>query len=326
MNSVENNFYSPILVFVHTRFDHFNNCINSLLKCPEAKYSPLFVSSDFQRNDEEKVNVDLVRNYVKAIKGFKSVTPIFFEKNVGIEYASNYSVNKVFKNYDQIIMLEDDIKVSPFFLDYINKGLDFYKNDPKVFSICGFSPYILTKNYSKFNTELVSSNRWNAWGFGSWKNKFNQHLKFRHETSLIKNLENENIKGKLKLISDKLSRNYYPHFLYCIKENKLPAFDHLVSLFCLKNNMVNIYCQSTYTKNYGHDGSGLHSAKDSKITMLMRNDFSQELPKFISSEKLIFTNDLPFLNENRLVSYIKVIFIKLGLFNFIKNYFRKIFK
>jgi hypothetical protein len=326
MKSLENSFYAPILVFVHTRFDHFKICIESLLKCSEAKYSHLFISSDFQRNDDEKVDVDLIRNYVKTIKGFKSVTPIFFNKNVGIQYASKFSTNKIFESYDQIIMLEDDIEVSSFFLTYMNQGLSFYKDNPNVFSICGFSPYILSKNYSKFNTELISSNRWNAWGFGSWKNKFKQHLKFRYDASLIKNLENENKKGELKLISDKLSRNYYPHFLYCIKENKLPAFDHLVSLYCLKNNLVNIYCQSTFTKNYGHDGSGLHSAKDSKITTHMLNDFSQKLPKFISSEKLMFTNDLPFINENKIISLIKILLIKVKLFDLIKNYFRKVFK
>ena len=71
---------APILVTVHTRFDHFKRCIASLLSCPEAKYSHLFISSDFQRNDKEKINVDLIRNYVKTLKGFKSVTPIFLKK------------------------------------------------------------------------------------------------------------------------------------------------------------------------------------------------------------------------------------------------------
>lgn len=58
----------------------------------------------------------------------------------------------------------------------------------------------------------------------------------------------------------------------------------------------------------------------------MINDFSQQLPKFMSSEKLIFTNDLPFINQNKVISLIKIILIKVRLFDLIKNNFRKVFK
>ena len=318
--------YAPILISVYDREIHLKKCIESLQKCKESKDSIIVITSDYPKSKMLLDKINTIRDYILTIKGFKKVIPIFFEKNVGCDFAHEFGRKKIFEISNEFISMEDDIVVSPHFLTYMNYGLSFYKDDPKVFSICGFSPYILTKNYSKFNIELVSSNRWNAWGFGSWKNKFQQHLKFRYDTSLIKNLENENNKGELKLISDKLSRNYYPHFLYCIKENKLPAFDHLVSLYCLKNNLVNIYCQSTFTKNYGHDGSGLHSAKDFKITTHMLNDFSQQPPKFISSEKLMFTNDLPFINENIIISQIKVFLIWIGAFKLLKKYFRLIFK
>lgn len=263
---------APVLITVYDRYDKLENLVNSLLNCGEAKSTELYISSDYPNNKKDQSKVDNIRKFINSITGFKKVHKIFHSHNLGQDKASLISLNLIFKSHESFIFMEDDIQVSPNFLTYMNQGLSFYKDDPKVFSICGFSPYILTKKYSKLNTELISSNRWNAWGYGSWKNKFEQHLKFRYDTSLIKNLENENKKDELKLISDKLSRNYYPHFLYCIKENKLPAFDHLVSLYCLKNNLVNIYCQATFTKNYGHDGSGLHSAKDFKITTYMLND------------------------------------------------------
>jgi len=315
---------APILVTVHTRFDHFNNCIDSLLKCPEAKYSNLFISSDFQRNDEEKVNVDLIRNYVKTIKGFKSVTPIFFEKNVGIEYASHYSVNKVFENYDQIIMLEDDIEVSPFFLNYINKGLDFYKDDPKVFSICGFSPFILGDNYFAENI-LFKNHEWNAWGFGTWKSKFNAFRNFRKSSEIFLDIKT-NLKSRLfrRKLND-LSFEYYPHLLNSLKKNKKPEFDYCAGYYCLANNFFNIYPTQSFTINIGNDGSGLRVKKNDNIASKMKpENFSYKIPEFKKLSELKINNNYPKYSNNAFVIFIKILAIRFNMFDQAKRIFHSI--
>jgi hypothetical protein len=316
---------APILVTVHTRFDHFKNCIDSLIKCPEAKYSHLFVSSDFQRNDEEKVKVDLIRNYIRTIKGFKSVTPIFFKKNVGIDYASHYSVNKVFENYDQIIMLEDDIEVSPFFLNYINQGLDFYKNDSNIYSICGFSPYIFSNNYEHEESKLFKSNRWNAWGFGFWKKKFITFEDFRKSKFFFKYLE-EDLKSKhFRKKINKLSKEYFPHLLYSLKKNKMPEYDFLTGYYCLKNDLYNIYFTKTHTINKGNDGSGLRAERNDVLASRMcANNFIKKSVDFRESNKIVFINDMPRPPAKSIILKLKIVLIQLNIFDFTKKLIKQL--
>ena len=311
---------APILVTVHTRFDHFKSCINSLLRCPEAKYTNLFISSDFQRNEEEKVKVDLIRNYVKTIKGFKSVTPIFFKKNVGIEYASHYSVNKVFENYDQIIMLEDDVEVSPFFLNYINRGLDFYKNDTRIFSICGFSPFILRDNYTSENI-LCKNHVWNAWGFGTWKSKFSTFRDFRDSKDLLSHIKLDLEDRKFRRKLDDLSLEHFPHLFYSLRHKVKPEFDYLVGYYCLKNNFFNIYPSKSYTKNNGNDGRGLRAKKNTDISLKMKNEILfNEVIQFENFENLEFRT-MPHYSRSRLVIFIKKVLIRFKLFKFGKFFF-----
>ena len=302
---------APILVTVHTRFDHFKRCIASLLNCREAKYSHLFISSDFQRNDEEKINVDLIRNYVKTLKGFKSVTPIFFDKNVGIDYASIYSVNKVFENYDQIIMLEDDIEVSPLFLNYINEGLDFYKNEKEVLTISGYSQ-------AENSNEIYFSNAFNAWGFGTWKDKFKSFLSYRGSDVLFNDLK---VYMKNKKMMDKinsLSIEYKPHFTYCLKYNKVPAFDHHFSFYSLINEFVHVYPNNSFVKNRGHDGSGLHTLKNKKIQLRATKEFTDKFSGFILYDGKV-SNDEVNQYSNKIIVFIKMISIKFGFFDSLKK-------
>ena len=67
--------YAPIVVFGFNRPDALKNTIASLLNNDEAKSSDLFVYVDGPREGKagEKEKVEKVREYVKSIRGFKSL-------------------------------------------------------------------------------------------------------------------------------------------------------------------------------------------------------------------------------------------------------------
>ena len=315
----------PVLVFVHTRLDKLKKCIDSLNNCDESILTELYISSDYWRNNEEKAKVLSVRDYIKKIKGFKNITPIFFDTNVGIDYASPFSIKEVFKKFDSIIIMEDDNEVSPFFLKFINLGIDFYENDPNVFSICGFSPQIFDINYNlKSPDSLYSSMRWAPWGFGITKSKFIEYENFRNNEDtllILKNdLKNYNFCNKLK----SMGLDMYNHFLYCSKNNIMFEFDHGVSYYCLKNNFRSIYNYHSLTKNSGNDGSGLNSLKNNIITNYFNFNFQNVEVNFEESYKIESMDDLWYNLNYNFKEKAKTIFIKIGLFDQIKKIHRKI--
>ena len=131
--------YAPIVVFGFNRLDALRNTIASLLLNEEAKSSDLFVFVDGPREGKvgEKEKVEEVREYVKSIKGFKSIHYTFSEENKGLADSIIGGVSQVINQYGKVIVLEDDLVLMPNFLNFMNQGLESYQKEEKVFSVCG---------------------------------------------------------------------------------------------------------------------------------------------------------------------------------------------
>ena len=317
---------APVLVMTHTRLNHLKKCIQSIANCVESKETELYISSDSYRNELEKEKVIKIRSYIKSIKGFKKVTPILMNKNIGGSKVFIVSKKKIFTKYDSLIMLEDDIEVSNLFLNYLNRGLKFYQNDNKVFSICAFSPYLFSENYEQIKPELYKSNRWNGWGFGIWKDRYMKFEEFRNNEAFNKILMQDlNSKFFRKKINS-LSLEHYPHFLHSVKKNSKPEFDFSVGYYCTKKELFNIYFTKTHTINNGNDGSGLRAKNNRFLKQIMtEKKLHNKKFNFQSSDELYHTNDMPRPPQNIIIIWIKLILIKLGIFDLTKNVLKKIF-
>jgi len=316
---------SPLLIIVYNRIDHLKKAIESVKSNIEAKETILYVSSDGWKNEEDKIKVKKIREYSRSITGFKSVEIISYDKNLGGDAATNKSRAYIFSKYDRLITIEDDQEVSPFFLNYINEGLDFYENDPRVFSICGFSPYIFSNNYDQYESKLFKSNRWNAWGFGFWKEKVENFEEVKKSESFFNELEKDlkckTFKKKINL----LSKEYFPHLLHSLKKRKIPEYDFLIGYYCVKNELFNIYFSKTHTINNGNDGSGLRAKKNDFLLSRMNiNNFIKEKVDFIESEKIVFTNFMPRPPAKSIIIKIKIILIQLSIFDFTKKLIKQL--
>lgn len=135
-----------------------------------ARYSDLFVISDAAYKQEHVSQINEVRTYIKSISGFKRVYPVFREVNLGGHKSVLTAFHDVLQIYDSFISLEDDIVVSSDFLQYMNEALVFYKDEKRIFSICGFkAPFLLPKGYGE-DVYFYPCN--SPWGIGTWKDRW----------------------------------------------------------------------------------------------------------------------------------------------------------
>jgi len=132
------NNYSPIVLFAYNRPDHLTRTVNALLNNSLADKSELIIYSDAPKYPEASKNVEEVRKYIRFIKGFKNINIIEREKNYGLANSIIDGVTTCINNYGRVIVLEDDLVTSPYFLTYMNEGLNLYENDHKVASIHSF--------------------------------------------------------------------------------------------------------------------------------------------------------------------------------------------
>ena len=161
---------APIIISVYDRLDHLKKCIKSLQQNELARYSDLFVISDAAYKQEHVSQINEVRTYIKSISGFKRVYPVFREVNLGGHKSVLTAFHDVLQIYDSFISLEDDIVVSSDFLQYMNEALVFYKDEKRIFSICGFkAPFLLPKGYGE-DVYFYPCN--SPWGIGTWKDRW----------------------------------------------------------------------------------------------------------------------------------------------------------
>lgn len=129
---------APIALFVYKRLDHTKRTIQALLANRLAQDTDLIVFSDGPRTEQDKEKVEEVRSFVRTITGFKTIEINESPINNGLAKSIIHGVTKVLEKYDAVIVVEDDLVSSPFFLSYMNQGLSIYKMDEEVISIHGY--------------------------------------------------------------------------------------------------------------------------------------------------------------------------------------------
>lgn len=164
---------APIILFAFNRPETLKNTILSLLQNEESKDSELYIFVDGYRSHkpEEESKVKAVQEYVKSIKGFKSLHYTFSEKNKGLGNSIIAGVSEIINQYGKAIVLEDDLIFAKNFLSYMNQGLDRYEKEEKVFSICGYSNKVKKPNDYEYDSYFCT--RSSSWGWGTWADRWN---------------------------------------------------------------------------------------------------------------------------------------------------------
>ncbi len=169
-------------VFCYSRANKLRLCITALLKNPECKYIDIIFFSDGFKGEHDKPGVLETRDYISSIIGFKSVIKHFRDKNLstgpnfqeGLAYLSN--------NYDEFIIVEDDLIVSPNYVKFLMDGLTFYKNRKSVFCITAYNYPIKADHYSY---DTIVYKRFCSYGWAGWADRFKNIIWDHKELQLL---------------------------------------------------------------------------------------------------------------------------------------------
>jgi len=155
---------SPIVLFVYNRPWHTRQTVDALKKNELADRSDLFIYSDGPKEEQAKNNVKEVRNYIHTVDGFRTVTIREREQNSGLASSIIDGVKGVVNECGRVVVLEDDIVTSPFFLRYMNDALKLYEHEETVISIHGYIYPVSGELPSTFFLRGAD-----CWGWATWK-------------------------------------------------------------------------------------------------------------------------------------------------------------
>jgi hypothetical protein len=160
--------YAPILLFCYNRLDHTRRTLKALRRNEFADRSDLFIFSDGAKTFEEQNLVNDLRKHLRSVEGFKSVTLIERRENYGLAKSIIDGVTEYVKEYDRVIVVEDDIVTSPGFLSFMNRALEYYQDDKKLWHISGWNYPIKSENLD----DVFMWRAMNCWGWATWSDRW----------------------------------------------------------------------------------------------------------------------------------------------------------
>lgn len=271
---------APIVLFTYNRLEHTQKTIEALKQNVYAGDSELYIYSDGPKNEEAKESVAAVRSFLRQVDGFKQVHIIERDKNWGLAENIIDGVTSIVNKYGKIIVLEDDIVTSKYFLKYMNDALEVYKNEDRVMEINGYMPKIKKEGIPEtFFLEYAD-----CWGWATWARAWEY---FRREPDAIRvsftkdEIYKFNLNGADDGRWDQIVAN-------C--DGRLYTWAIFWDVAIFKNHGLSLMVRDSLVDNNGMDGSGEHCSTMRDFKTIINNEPILEYPLTIKENKFARRN------------------------------------
>jgi len=160
---------APIAVFAYRRKDYLARTLDALEACPEFSRSPVTIYCDGPKPDSA-ADVAAVRAMLAARRR-SNMTIVEAPSNRGLATSIMAGVTQQCARHGRVIIVEDDLILSPVALTWFNQALDAYSEDARVWQVGGHQfpvPEFAQRCDGMFLDFCTS------WGWATWKRAWDQ--------------------------------------------------------------------------------------------------------------------------------------------------------
>lgn len=259
-------FPAPIALFAYNRPWHVRQTVDALRGNEGAAESDLIVFCDGARDSSAAADVEAVRAFVRSIAGFRSVRVVERGENLGLAASIVDGVTEVCGAHGRVIVLEDDLVTSRYFLRYMNDALDMYHGDPVVGSIHGYWYPVERRVPETFFLRGAS-----CWGWATWARawqKFepdgSKSLEALRQANLTRSFDLDGAIAYTKMLKDQIAGR-----------NNSWAIRWHASMYLAQS--LQLSPGRSLVRNVGFDGSGTHcDASDAYNVQLAEHPIALE--------------------------------------------------
>ena len=140
--------------------------LESLKQNPLFEESEKYVFIDGPRNEKDASLIKEVAQIAYTATDNVKLSP----QNKGLGSSIIAGVSEVLNEHDAVIVLEDDLRLMPGFLTYMNNALEHFKVDERILAICGYSLKIKTPK--GYDSTAYFGDRASSWGWGTWRDRW----------------------------------------------------------------------------------------------------------------------------------------------------------
>lgn len=250
----------PIMIVTLCRYEHLVRCINSLKRNKLAAETELYIGLDYPLKEQHWEGYRAICAYLEnGLDGFKEVHVIKHAVNLGP--AENYRAlrTEIYKEHDAYIYMEDDNEVSPNYLEYMNKCMNYYKDDERVLAVSGYM-YPIDTSGTQGNILLLDT-YYSCFGHGVYRRSdelFDRDITMSnfstvyHDRKMMNRLRKASVnqygnfvKGMLQYTGDEV-----------IRDGEIRKLDLTYGLYMFFNGYKMVFPVVSKVRNHGFDGSG----------------------------------------------------------------------
>jgi len=257
---------APIILFLYNRPEHTLRCLESLMNNELASESTLYIFCDGAKpnaTESDIIKINKVREIATLKQWCNKVIIKNQIQNIGLRNSVIAGVNEVFLNHNKAIIIEDDLLLSNYFLEYMNKGLHLFENDKSVSQISGHS---FKTDVNDIKEDAYFLPLTTTWGWATWKRVWDEvDFNGTDYQSVLSD------KKRIKAFNLNNSYDYYSMLLDQLNPSKkISSWGIMFWLHTFKNNYKVLFPKYTLVSNIGFDGSGTHKENKSE-----KDDFKE---------------------------------------------------
>ena len=253
---------APIVLFVYNRPWHTRQTLENLCQNILADQSQLIIYADGPKdnaNDTDLKNIYEVRQVIREKQWCREVNIIESDKNQGLANSIIKGVIETVNIYDKVIVLEDDMITSKYFLKFMNDALFLYRDEQEVAGVSGYVPPIEAKNLFFIQGAEI-------WAWGTWKRAWDL---FELDSA---KLFNELNKRNLTYRFDMNGTLNCTDILIDQIDGKVSSWGIRWYASAFLANKLQLFPPKTLVKNIGRDGTGTHEG----VSLLEEPDVYEE--------------------------------------------------
>jgi hypothetical protein len=298
---------TPIILFTYNRPQHVQRALESLSQCKRFEECKLYIYCDGPKKTDQINNVIASQQVVRSFAEQMDAEIVIQEKNIRLANSIISGVTDLCNRFGRVIVIEDDLVISPSFIDYMLQALDRYQNQENVYQISGYMfPVDHSKHQDAFFLPFTTT-----WGWATWDRAWK--------------IFDWNATGYQQLLSHKKKRNQFD------LDKSYPYYKMLIDRFSGKNDSWGIlwwyavfsvgglvlYPRRTLVDNTGFDGTGTHCGYPMEHIEHTRNIKFEiypdghviEFPAIITVDKEKFDKIKRYLKQSRGDIFQKVLHI-----------------
>ena len=268
--------YAPVLITTLCRFEHFKRCLESLADNELASGTEVYIALDYPANDSHQAGYQQICGFLDSFsrERFRDLHVIKRRENYGAIRNIQEAKWSLFKKYDRLIISEDDNEFSPNFLEYMDKALAQYENDPRVDSVCGYSyplPWSVNESCSAFFCDSTFS----TWGYGTWRDKAKKRESLIESGWLVSEFERSFQAGSIsRMVRNRRDECIVYNGLEIDKELARQVCDFLNGIYLSYAGVCTVVPTCSKVRNWGFDGTGLYCDKIVRATGRNSQDYN----------------------------------------------------